>query len=178
MKSNAKFLVRSGLLLAIAIVFQFIGKNVPQLNQILVGSVINAILLIAAFLCGTWWGVAIGVLTPVTAFLLGQLNSALAPFIPFIMIGNALIVISFGLLKGYRFWGKYVGVMLGAVLKYAFLAFSATKLIHIIGISLNPKVEKALITAMGSMQLITALIGGAIALMLIETLKNKLNSEG
>jgi riboflavin transporter len=178
MNSKVRFLVRGGLLLALAIVFQFVGKNVPQINQFLVGPLINAVLIVAAYYCGTWWGVAIGVLTPVTAFLLGQLNSAMAPFIPFIMLGNAIIVVFFGLLKNYKSWGKYGGVMAGAVLKYAFLALSSTKLIHVLGISFNPKVEKALVNAMGSLQLITALIGGAIALMVIGVVKNKINLEG
>jgi riboflavin transporter len=178
MRSNVKYLVRSGLLLAIAIVFQFVGKNFPQINQFLVGPIVNAILLIAAFMCGTWWGAFIGILTPITALILGQLNSALSPFIPFIMIGNVLIVVAFGLLKNCRAGGKYAGVILGAALKYAFLSISATKLIHFFNISFNEKVQKNLIVAMGTAQLTTALIGGAIALTLIAALKNKIDTEG
>jgi hypothetical protein len=174
MNKSIKSLVRSGLLLAIAIVFQAIGKNFPGINQFLVGPVINAILLIGTFMCGIWWGTAIGILTPLTAWMLGQLTSPLGPFVPFIMAGNAIFVICFGLLKNKGQWGKYAGILSGAFIKYLFLYFSATKLIHLFKLKLPAKIA----VVMGIPQLITALIGGAIAIVLIEMLlKRKIDVE-
>lgn len=177
MGGNTRYLVRSGLLLACAVAFQLVGRNVPQINQFLVGPIINAILLASAFLCGTWWGIAIGALTPVTAFLAGQLNPVLGPFIPFIILGNAVIIIAFGTLKRYKLWGRIAGVVLGSFLKFGFLVLASRELIHIINISFDKKGETILLKAMGSMQLITALIGGCIALVLIEAVKNKIDME-
>jgi riboflavin transporter len=174
---NVTYLVQSSVLLASAIVFQIVGSRIPGINQLLVGSVINAVLLVAAYLCGTFYGAAIGVLTPWTALLVGQLKPAMAPFIPFIMIGNALFVICFGLLASKMQKGKYAGIALGAVLKFSFLYFSATKLIYLFKMNLPANIAKALATAMGSTQLVTALIGGALALALIETLVKRVKLE-
>lgn len=172
---NVTLLVQSSLLLAFAIVFQFVGSKFPGLNQYLVGSVVNAILLTSAYICGTFYGIAVGVLTPWTALLVGQLNPAMVPFIPFIMIGNAILVAVFGLLCKKSNFGKYIGVLLGSLLKFGFLYLSANKLIHIFGMNLKAEIEKKLIVSMGIIQLFTALIGGVIALGLIYTLFKRLN---
>lgn len=171
MKSkNVTYLVQSSMLLATAIVFQIVGSRVPGINQLLVGSVINAVLLVAAYICGTFYGTAIGVLTPLTALLIGQLKPAMAPFIPFIMIGNALFVICFGLLNTKSQYGKYVGIALGAVLKFSFLYWAANKLIYLFNMNFPKNISTVLAAAMGTTQLITALIGGVLALMLIQIL--------
>ncbi|MDP4178732.1 MAG: ECF transporter S component [Bacillota bacterium] len=167
---KTKNLIRSSLLLALAIVLQLIGSKVPQINQLLVGSSVNAILILSAYLCGISWSISIGVLTPILAWLIGQLASPLAPFIPFIMIGNIIYILCFSLLKKYKNLGIYIGIVLGAFLKFLFLSFSAKKLIHIINLSIPPKVSAKLVIAMGIPQLLTALIGGALALIIIKIL--------
>lgn len=173
MSDNVNKLVRASLLLAVAIVVQFLGKNIPEINQFLVGPVINAILLIAAYICGTWWGIGVGILTPIMAWLVGQLPGPLAPFIPFIMIGNALFVILFVLLKDYTRWGKYIGIIIGSFVKFLFLFLSASKLVTVFNLAIALKVSKKLITMMSTPQLITALIGGALALIFIGILNKR-----
>jgi riboflavin transporter len=167
---NVTCLVQSSILLASAIVFQIVGSKVPGINQLLVGSVINAVLIVAAYVCGGFYGTAIGVLTPWTALLVGQLKPAMAPFIPFIMIGNAIFVICFSILASKNKYGKYAGIAFGALFKFGFLYLSATKLIYLFKMNFPNNVAKALSTAMGTTQLITAIIGGAIAITLIEVL--------
>lgn len=173
MNDKVKKLVRASLLLAIAIIIQILGKNIPEINQFLVGPIVNAILIITAFVCGTWWGIGVGVLTPVIAWLVGQLPGPMAPFIPFIMIGNALFVIFFGILKNQQKWGKYIGLILGSFVKFLFLSFSAAKLITVFDIGLPQKIASKLVIMMGIPQLITALIGSIIALVLIKTLTKR-----
>lgn len=173
MNDRVKKLVRASLLLAIAIIVQILGRNIPQINQFLVGPIVNSILILTAFVCGTWWGIGVGVLTPVIAWLVGQLPGPMAPFIPFIMIGNALFVIFFGILKDQQKWGKYIGLILGSFVKFLFLSFSAAKLITVFNIGLPAKVANKLVIIMGIPQLITALIGGVIALVLIEILTKR-----
>jgi riboflavin transporter len=169
MDNNIKKLVRSSFLLAVAIVFQIIGKSNPAISQLLVGSVVNAVLLIAAFSCGTFWGASVGILTPVLAWSFGQLPGPFGPFIPFIALGNAIYVICLSLLIDYKAWGKYAGYVLGSLLKYLFLSISVLKLVHVFGIKLPPLAVKMMTTP----QLITALIGGAIALVLVEVLSRR-----
>ncbi|MCR3759578.1 ECF transporter S component [Clostridium felsineum] len=174
MKQNTKNLSRAALLLAIAIVFQFIGKNFPD-SQVFVGPAVNAILILSAFVSGTGLGIMVGIFTPLLAFLLGQLNPMLGPFIPFVMIGNALYVLCFGLLKNKGMILSYTGIVIAAVVKFAFLDLSATKIVH--ALNILPKGQKGqlatklLAKSMTTPQLITGLIGGIIAVIIISILK-------
>ncbi len=173
MDKNLNKLIRTSLFLALAIVIQIMGKNFPEINQFLVGPIINAILILTAFMCGTAWGVSLGVLTPVLAWLTGQLAAPLAPFIPFIMIGNAIFVVFYGVLKSYKSYGKYIGIVTGAFFKYLFLSLSASKLVNVFNLAIPKKIADKLVVVMGTPQLITALIGGFLAVLLIEILKKR-----
>ncbi|OPJ59345.1 ECF transporter S component [Clostridium oryzae] len=167
-----KNLARTALLLALAIIIQFLGRNLPAINQFMVGPLINAILLITTFVCGTIWGISIGILTPILAWAVGQLPSPMAPFIPFIIIGNIIFVLAFGLLKS-KSYGKYLGILIGSILKFAFLSLSARKLVALFKLAIPSKVANKLIIMMGIPQLITALIGGILALVVIYILINR-----
>lgn len=171
MNKNTRNIVRSSLFLAIAIVFQFIGRSLPQISQIFVGPAVNAILILTAVICGLRWGVAVGVLTPLIAWSLGQLPAAFGPFIPFIMLGNAIFIIVFCIFKPFKKYGETIGIFLGAFAKFLFLYFSASKLITILNLGINAKIAQKLTMAMGALQLITALAGGVLALMIIKLLK-------
>jgi hypothetical protein len=173
MKGKTNKIAYSSLFLAIGIVFQVIGRNIPQINQFLVGPIINSILILTAFVCGRWWGVGVGILTPLLAWFVGQLAAPLAPFIPFIMVGNLLFVLVFSLFVEGDIFRRAIGITLGALVKFAFLSFASTKLIKLIGLNFPPKIAKALATSMSFPQLITAFIGGALALLIIELLKRR-----
>lgn len=170
---NINKLVKASLFLALAIVFQVIGKTAPQISQIFVGPAVNTILILTAAICGGVYGVLVGSLTPLLALLTGQLVSALGPFIPFIIIGNILFVLSFIILNKRGKYGKYLGIIIGAFIKYAFLSISASKLIPLFNLNIPAKMVNKLIITMGIPQLITALIGGAFALILIELLRKR-----
>lgn len=172
MKSNTKSIVTAAMLLAIAIVMQIIGRNIPQINQFLVGPVVNAVLLLTTIYCGAKWGVLTGILTPLMAYLVGQLLPPMAPFIPFIMIGNIIYVIVFALLRKHTY-GDYIGVFLGSLVKYLFLFFSANKIIHWINLGIAPKVAEKLAIMMGVPQFITGIVGGAIALAIYVMLSKR-----
>ena len=112
-------------------------------------------------------------LTPLLALVTGQLASALGPFIPFIIVGNILFVLSFVILNKRGKYGKYLGIIIGAFIKYIFLSISASKLIPLFKLNMPAKIANKLVIAMGIPQLITALIGGAFALILIEILRKE-----
>ncbi len=130
--------------------------------QIVVGVVVNAALIMAALNIRDYR------LLPITIFpSLGVLSRGLifGPFtiylvymIPFIWLGNAILVYSFKRFNLGMGLNKMVTLVLGAVLKTAFLFGSAFILVKL---AILPPV---FLTAMGLMQLTTALIGGAIAL--------------
>jgi hypothetical protein len=170
---NVNDLMKASLFLALAIVFQVVGKTFPGISQFFVGPAVNAILILTAVICGGFYGILVGCLTPLLAFLTGQLASALGPFIPFIIIGNILFVFSFVILNKQGKYGKYLGILIGALIKYMFLWISATKLILLFNLNMPAKVANKLAIAMGIPQLVTAIIGGVIALMLIEILRKR-----
>lgn len=173
MENNTKKLIEASLLLAMGIVFQILGRNIPQINQFLVGPMINCILILTAFICGKWWGIGVGILTPLLALFVGQLATPLAPFIPFIMIGNFLFVFLFSLFKEGQPLKKCIGIIIGALAKYAFLTLAATKLISLFSLKFPPKVVEKLAISMSIPQLITALVGGAFALIIIKLLTKR-----
>ena len=165
---NVNDLVKASLFLALAIVFQVVGKTLPGISQFFVGPAVNAILILTAVICGSIYGVLVGSLTPLLAWLTGQLASVLGPFIPFIIIGNIIFVLSFVILNKHGKYGKYLGILIGSFIKYVFLSISASKLLPLFKLNMPPKIVNKLVITMGTPQLITALIGGAFALILIE----------
>ena len=170
---NINKLIKASLFLALAIVFQVIGKTAPQISQFFVGPAVNAILILTAVICGGAYAMLVGSLTPMLAWFTGQLPSALGPFIPFIIIGNMLFVLSFVIVSNRGKYGKYLGIIIGAFIKYIFLWISASQLTQLLSLNMPPKVVDKLVIAMGIPQLITALIGGAFALILIEILRKR-----
>lgn len=161
MNKSVQLLVRAAVLLALALVFQMGGFPQP-----VTGPAVNAVLALAALSVGIYWGSAIGLLTPWVAFARGILPPPLAPAIPFIMLGNALLVIIFGLLAPRN---KYVAGILAAVAKFALL-FVATRYL----IAVPPKVAAMLQVP----QLYTALAGIALAIIIQSLLPPSLFMEG
>lgn len=155
MRLTVRDLTRAAMLLALAVVAQTLSKV-----QLVTGSAVNAVLLLSVPFVGPVAGVLIGLLTPLLALLTGNIAGPAAPFVPFIMIGNALIVIAFAALRKVNTW---FAAAAGAVLKFAWLTLSANQIAALFGIKLPPK----LIAAFGLTQLYTALIGGAIAVIII-----------
>lgn len=157
MNKNTRTLTRAAILLAIALVFQFV-----KMGQLVTGSGINAVLIIAAEICGLPWAAAIGAITPFMAVVLGVQPPALIPVVPFIVAGNILYAAVYYLLKKR---GKIIGVGFAALLKFGLL-YSAVNYF----IAVKPPIKVAL----SFPQLLTALIGGGIALIIIQVL-NRIN---
>lgn len=147
---NTKILTRTALLLALAIAVQQFKI------QWLTGPAINAILILAVGYCGIYSGITIGILTPILAFMQGLMPLLIV--VPFIMIGNICLCVGFNWFKNNI---PLVGIILGALLKYGFFALAINFLIEV-----PPKVAHAL----GIPQLITALTGGIVALVILKYL--------
>ncbi|HHY98186.1 MAG TPA: ECF transporter S component [Firmicutes bacterium] len=161
------WLTRTAVLLALTLAFQMMG-----LPQPVTGPVVNAMLLLSCIFVGPLGGVVVGLFTPWIAFVRGILAPPLGPMIPFISLGNAVLVLVFG---GIRYAGKkallasIVGVIAGAVAKFLVLS-SAVRMV----VQVPPPVAKAMQTP----QLVTALIGGAVALAVAQGLHKALPGKG
>lgn len=165
MKTN--IITRTALLLAVAIAFQMLGRLLGPYNNFIVGPVINAVLIIATAAAGLWSGTAIAIIAPFVSALTNK--AAIAPLIlafsPFIAAGNFTIVICYHLLRKKS---RIAGVAAGAILKFALLFASITVFTGVM--KMQPKIAATLTTLFSWPQLVTALIGGAIALAIIKAI--------
>ena len=151
--NKIKLITRTGILLAVALVVQMGGFPQP-----ITGPLINTVLYLAALLVGSWGGIIIGVCTPVIAFMRGILPAPLGPMIPFIALGNSVLVIVFSLLKGKN---KIFGIIIASLAKYLIL-FTAVSFI----VDVPDKIAQI----MSLPQLFTALSGGVIAMLAYKAL--------
>ncbi len=162
--SKIRFIAYTGILLAVALVVQMGGFPQP-----ITGPLVNAVLYLSALLVGSWSGVIIGIFTPLIAFMRGILPAPLAPMIPFIAIGNGVLVLVFFILMEKN---KIIGIVVASVVKYLILSIAVRYVVSVPG-----KVAQM----MGLPQLYTALIGGGIALLAYQTLqviRPRLKKEG
>lgn len=155
MKFETKSLIRTALLLALTLIVQ--SFKMPQL---ITGSLVNAMLIIAAGTVGMYSGISIGLLTPVIAFFVGILK--FPPMIPFIMIGNALYAWIFSSQKNIIF-----GISLASVVKYLWFLISVKYILK----SLSIKVPALVVQTFTLPQLFTAFLGGIIGSTIILLLK-------
>jgi len=130
-------------------------------TQLLTGTIVNAALILAAILLRgnrPYYLVFLPSLATVASGLLfGPLSFFLFFMMPFIFIGNAILIFSFRALYVSRKTSYFITLIAGAIAKSALLFLSAS-------ILLSLSVIPALIAnAMGLLQLITALLGGIIA---------------
>ncbi|NLM49610.1 MAG: ECF transporter S component [Clostridiaceae bacterium] len=165
---STKKLTRSAVLLALALVFQslrlipFIG-NWPN-QSLLIGSLVNLVLVIAGIIVGPFAAAIISIITPVVAFMQGFLPNPLI-IIP-IAAGNLVL----SLIVAYFYKkNKYISLAVGAVLKWVVISNVATYVIKSF-VNLPEQKINVLIQSMGIPQLITAVIGCVLALLITETL--------
>jgi hypothetical protein len=157
---STNVLAKTGVLLALTLAFQI---WLQPYAQPVVGPLVNMMLIITVLLVGTIPAIVIGCLTPLVAFLVGIMP--LMPVVPFIMVGNAVMVLLFSLTRSKL--TDYGALALGAYGKFAFLAFSVRYLL----ILFVPQVPPRLVAALSLPQLYTALIGGLIAIILAKRLR-------
>jgi hypothetical protein len=147
-------------LLAVAV-----GVPIFVHSQWITGPIINATLFAATFVLGPVAGILIALIPSLVALTTGLLPLPLAPMVPFIMVGNVLLVVAFHYLRTNHFAAK---VTLAAAVKFLFL-WQVT--IQIMTNMLPDPVVKNLLVMMTWPQLYTALAGGLIAFALLKSLK-------
>lgn len=145
-------------------------------GQYVTGTCVNAVLAVSALAVGLWSGVAVALLSPVFAFLLG-IGPQLPLVVPAIMAGNLVFAALLGLLAGGKelppLRRRVAAWLLAAVAKFAALYLLVVKLLCTVLPLKEPQI--AAFTAMFSYpQLVTALAGGAAALLLTPPLRRAL----
>ncbi len=135
-------------------------------EQLVTGTIVNATLIIGISSLGVVEGLLIGLIPSSFALATGLLSPVMAPMVPFIMAGNAILVLIFAYLSKINYW---VGVVVGGILKSAFL-YGTSSLI--ISLFINKQVAPTVAQMMGWPQLVTALAGGLVAFGVVKLLKN------
>ena len=156
MKTTRK-ITYTAVLLALLIVLQWATKS---LGQFVTGSCVNCVLTVAALLVGWQGGLAVAVVSPFVAFLLsiGPKNIAI---VPAIAVGNAVLVLVLWL-----FLNKKFSVLRAAGAKFLTLYLLVVQVLC--RVLTLPEKQAAMFGTMFSWpQLVTALIGAAVAVAVI-----------
>lgn len=169
MNSKTRYFTRLAILLAFTLIVQMLGIPQP-----VTGPLINLVLFLTVLLLDIKAAVLVGLLTPIIALWRGQLPSILAPMIPFIMLGNAVLVILFGLgikiLKNLKvsFFFNLAGVVMSSFFKFLIIYSSAHLIVPLLfGFHFSEKI----LVMMALPQFITALAGGLVALGIFNFLR-------
>lgn len=176
MRKRIKWITETAVFLALLITLQAFTKG---FGQLVTGSCVNALLATAALVGGLGCGMTVALLSPIMAFLLGVAPQILT--VPAIMAGNAVFVTLLCLLMGRTLWRAVVAWLVAAVAKFALLYGAVAWLIcgvfsqSLLSAGLlKPPMVAALPATFGVAQLITALIGGAVALLITPVLRKAL----
>ena len=180
MNKKIRWITETAVMLALLVTLQALTKG---FGQLVTGSCVNAVLAVSVLVGGWGTGLTVALVSPVLAYLLGIAPQILT--VPAIMAGNTVYVILLRLIAGEKgaSGAKRIVVWLAAAIaKFATLYVIVVKLVCGVmapallesGVMKEPML-KALPATFSYPQLITALIGGAVALVIVPVLRKALH---
>ena len=185
MRKKVLWITETAVMLALLVTLQALTK---PMGQLVTGSCVNAVLAIAVLLVGMSSGITIALISPVCAYLFG-IAPNFVTVLP-IMIGNVSFVVLLRLIAGKNhnpIWRQPVALAAASGVKFGVLYLLVVKVIcglasdALLGkklgdiIVLAPPMLKMLPTMFAWPQLFTALIGGAVALLITPVLRKALH---
>lgn len=180
MNKKIRWITETAVMLALLVSLQALTK---PMGQFVTGSCVNAVLAVATLVAGPGSGLTIALISPVLAFLLGIAPQILT--VPAIMAGNSVYVLLLHFLadRSGKNAVRQIGAwLIAAAAKFATLYVIVVKVIC--GVmapallsagTLKEPMLKALPATFSWPQLITALIGGAVALIIAPMLRKALH---
>ncbi|MCL1965415.1 MAG: ECF transporter S component [Firmicutes bacterium] len=183
-RKNILWITRTAVLTALLVAAQFL--TAPLGNQYVTGSAVNLLLIVSFLTCGLATGLTVAIVSPVCAFLAG-VGFSFPPLIPFVALGNAALVMA------WFFWGVlmksaapgmrhktmyYLLAAAAAVMKFLTLYAGIVLFAIPYLLDLNEKQRVMLTLSFSYPQIITAAIGGIIALAVMPPLQKALRSFG
>ena len=176
MHSKTRWVTQTALMTALLIVLQAVTKPA---GQFVTGSCVNFVLATATLLCGLSSGLTVALLSPFFAFFLG-IGPAFLPVTPGISVGNGVLVLLLYALLGRREGVPGVPLCLGAVILAAAAKFLSLWLVIVkllLPLMGLPEKQMAVLSASFTWpQLITALIGGVVAVAVWPLLARAVNN--
>ena len=181
MNKKVRWITETAVMLALLVALQALTKG---FGQLVTGSCVNAVLAVTVLTAGLGSGIVVAVLSPVLAYLLGIAPQILV--LPAIMVGNTVFVVLLRLIAGTDN-SKKIGQQLAAWIIAALAKFAVLYLIVVkvvCGVmapsllaagTLKEPMLKALPATFSWPQLVTALIGGGIALLIVPVIRKALH---
>jgi hypothetical protein len=184
---NKKILwvTQTAMLIALIVLAQLLSNVIPPivigpvtLSQLITGSLVNLVLIVGAYIAGMSAAGTSALISPILAAFFGIIPGKLPQMIPVVMAGNLVIVFvvwlcfraSNGLGKSSAVALKITGVAAGAVLKAATMWLTTEKIVVPV-LHIAPALETKLVALVSVPQLVTAAVGGALALLIMPTMK-------
>ncbi len=170
MNQTTKTITRTAVLLALLVVLQTVTKAA---GQIVTGSCVNCVLAVGALMLPLGGSLVLAAASPFLAFLLG-VGPKLLAIVPAIAVGNLVYVLVLSLLLRKK-ESAGLPVRLGGLAAASAVKFLTLYLLVVTplcrGVTLAGKQVETLAAKVCWPQLITALIGGALALVVVPLLK-------
>ena len=179
MRKKLLWITETAVMLALLVALQALTK---PMGQLVTGSFVNAILAVTALVAGLSSGITVALISPALAYLLGIAPQILT--VPAIMAGNCVFVTLLHFIAGKsskKLLRRVMAWILAAAAKFA--ALYAIVVWLICGVfaqgllasgALKEPMLKALPATFSWPQLFTALIGGAVALLITPALRKAL----
>ena len=179
MRKKIRWVTETAVMLALLVALQALTKG---FGQFVTGSCVNAVLAISVLVGGLGCGITVALISPVLAFLLGIAPQVLT--VPAIMIGNTVYVVLLHFIAGKNnknILRQVAAWVMAAAAKFA--ALYAIVVWVICGLLAEPLMAagtlkapmlKMLPATFSWPQLVTALIGGAVALLIVPVLRKAL----
>ena len=182
MNRKIRWITETAVMLALLIVLQTLTK---PMGQLVTGSFVNAALAVTVLTAGLGSGLTVAIVSPVLAWLLGIAPQILT--VPAIMIGNSIYVLLLYCIAGShskKAVRQVIAWLAAAAAKFAALYAAVVWLICglfaenlLASGMLKEPMLKTLTATFSWPQLITALIGGAAALLILPVLRKALKRE-
>ncbi len=170
-KTPVLVLTQTAVLLALLIALQTLTKPA---GQIVTGSCVNCVLAVAAWLVGWPGGLCVAAASPFAAFLLG-IGPAFFPLTPIIAAGNAVYVALLAWLgRAWQpVWKPALAVAVASAAKAATLWLAVVQGVCRFA-DLKPMQVETFSAMFSLPQLVTALIGGAVAMIIVPVVRKAL----
>lgn len=174
-KQRILWITRTAIFIALLIVMQL--ATAPLGNPLVTGSIVNFLLIVSVMTCGVASGLSVAVVSPIMAKLLG-----IGPFwslIPFIILGNVVLVLLWYAIgnfkKGRKLFGQIIALVAAAFAKSIVLYIGIVKIAIPVMLKLPDQQAMAISNMFSFSQLITATVGGAVALLILPVLRKAIN---
>ncbi|MDD4661722.1 MAG: hypothetical protein PHG24_00365 [Candidatus Pacebacteria bacterium] len=141
-------------IISIIILAQVVFKN-----QFITGTIINALLICSVFFLGLRQSIGIAIIPSLFSVFTGLMAPVILPFVPFIILGNIILVVTINYLKNSYFLAGAIG----AILKFSFLFLTSAYLFSFL--------PEPILYAMSYPQLITAFLGVGVSFIILKIAK-------